>query len=458
MITPVIHVIDDEQSIRDGITMTLTPAYRVETFRNAEEALAAMGESPPDLVLLDIGLPGMSGVEALHRIREEYPDVLAIMITAYEDSRTIIQAMKLGAYDYVIKPILMDGLEVTIANAIESIRLKKEVQFLQQRYLQENLPCFIAESNAIQDVMDFISRVAKSPDTPILVLGETGTGKELIASAIHYRSPNFKGLLVTVNCATMPRDLIESELFGYEKGAFSGASPSGKRGLIEDAEDGTLFLDEVGDLSLEAQAKLLRFLEEGEFYRLGSTKKLHIKTRVVSATNKDLSLLIEKGLFRSDLYYRLGVITVNVPSLNERREDIMPLATHFLGQFGKKFGRSFKGISQEAQEALLAKKWTGNIRELRNLIERAALIGAGNELTVEDLGIPEGRRNSASASPFPPIPSMGIDFPTLERSFMKHYLDEAVRISGGNETKAAKLLNINHHTLRYRRKKLEDDD
>ena len=456
MIIPVIHVIDDEQSIRDGITMTLTPTYRVESFESAEEALSAMAESPPDLVLLDIGLPGMSGIEALHRIRKEYPDVLVIIITAYEDSRTIIQAMKLGAYDYVIKPILMDGLEVTIANAIESIRLKKEVQYLQQRYLQENLPCFIAESNAIQDVMDFISRVAKSPDTPILILGETGTGKELIASAIHYRSPNFKGPLVTVNCATIPRDLIESELFGYEKGAFSGANPCGKRGLIEDAEGGTLFLDEVGDLNLEAQAKLLRFLEEGEFYRLGSTRKLYIKTRVVSATNKNLSLLIERGLFRSDLYYRLGVITVNVPSLNERKEDIVPLAAYFLGQFGKKFGRAFRGISREAQAALLAKKWTGNIRELRNLIERASLIAPGDELTVEDLGIVERGRADASIPPFPPIPPEGIDFPALERSFGRYYIDEAIRLSGGNETKAARLLNINHHTLRYRKKKLED--
>jgi two-component system, NtrC family, response regulator AtoC len=213
----------------------------------------------------------------------------------------------------------------------------------------------------------------------------------------------------------------------------------------------------VGDLSLEAQAKLLRFLEEGEFYRLGSTKKLHIKTRVVSATNKDLDRLIERNLFRSDLYYRLGVIKVNVPSLNERREDIMPLATHFLGQFGKKFGRSFKGISQEARNALLAKKWTGNIRELRNLIERAALIAASDELTVEDLGITDGRKLNSSSAPFPPIPPEGIDFPSLERSFERYYIDEAVRLSGGNETKAAKLLNINHHTLRYRKKKLGDD-
>jgi transcriptional regulator with PAS, ATPase and Fis domain len=195
----------------------------------------------------------------------------------------------------------MDALEVSIQNALETIRLRKEVQLLQEKYLKENLSCFIGESRAIQDVMEFVEMVARSPDTPILILGETGTGKELIASAIHYRSPNFKGPLITVNCGAIPNDLVESELFGYEKGAFSGASTSGKKGLVEQAANGTLFLDEVGDLSMAAQAKLLRFLEDGEYYRVGGTKKLRIRTRVVSATNKDLDSLIKKGDFRQDL-------------------------------------------------------------------------------------------------------------------------------------------------------------
>ena len=288
MITYSIYIVDDEQTIREGITMALETKYQVKAFPTAETAIDVIKSYPPDLVLLDIGLPGMNGIEALRKIKSLYPNILVIMITAYEDIDTVISAMKLGAYDYVVKPIHMDGLEVTIRNALETISLRKEVQILQEKYLKENLPCFIAESNAIQDVMDFIGMVAKSPDTPILIFGETGTGKELIASAIHYRSPNFKNPLVTVNCASIPRDLVESELFGYEKGAFSGASPSGKKGLIEEAANGTLFLDEVGDLSLEAQAKLLRFLENGEYYRVGGTKKLQILTRVVSATNKNL--------------------------------------------------------------------------------------------------------------------------------------------------------------------------
>ncbi|MBE9569362.1 MAG: sigma-54-dependent Fis family transcriptional regulator, partial [Proteobacteria bacterium] len=330
MITYSIYIVDDEVTIREGITMALEADYRVEAFSTAETAIDAMKNDPPDLVLLDIGLPGMNGIEALRTIKNLYPDILVVMITAYEDVNTVISAMKLGAYDYVVKPIYMDGLEVTIRNALETVRLRKEVQILQERYLKQNLPCFIGESNAIHDVMEFVGMVAKSPDTPILILGETGTGKELIASAIHFRSPNFKGPLMTVNCAAIPKDLVESELFGYEKGAFSGASASGKKGLVEDAANGTLFLDEVGDLSLEAQAKLLRFLEEGEFYRIGGTKKLQVQTRVVSATNKDLDSMIEKGLFRNDLYFRLGVIKVQIPSLNERPDDILPLAKHFL--------------------------------------------------------------------------------------------------------------------------------
>jgi transcriptional regulator with PAS, ATPase and Fis domain len=308
--------------------------------------------------------------------------------------------------------------------------------------------------------MEFVRMVAKSPDTPILILGETGTGKELIASAIHYRSPNFKGPLVTVNCAAIPRDLIESELFGYGKGAFSGASASGKKGLIEEAANGTLFLDEVGDLSLEAQAKLLRFLEAGEFYRVGETKKLQIRTRVISATNKNLDSLIEKGLFRKDLYFRLGVIKVQVPSLNERRDDIIPLAKHFLMEFGEKFGKEFTSISSQAEKALITYNWVGNVRELRNVVERAVLTGNGPELTVRDLGIEDARQRGLleglrHANGFPPIPPTGIDLPSVQESLERFYIQEALRMAGGNESKAAMLLSLNHHTFRYRRRKLK---
>jgi two-component system response regulator AtoC len=440
--------------------LALEAEYHVEAYSTAQKALDAMkSNNVPDLVLLDIGLPGIDGIEALGTIKSLYPHVLIIMITAFEDIQTVISAMKLGAYDYVVKPIHMDSLEVTIRNALESIRLRKEVQDLQEKYLRENLPYFIGESNAIQDVMEFIGMVATSPDTPILIVGETGTGKELIASAIHCRSPNCKGPLVTVNCAAIPKELIESELFGYEKGAFTGARTTGKEGLIKEAEGGTLFLDEVGDLSLEGQAKLLRFLEDGEFYRVGGTKTLRIQTRVVSATNKDLDIMTEKGLFRKDLYFRLGVIKVEVPSLNERPEDVIPLAKHFLYEFSHKFGRTFTGFTPEAENALMTYDWTGNVRELRNFIERGVLTGKGIELTPQDLGI-EGLNRKAPLEEkrietgFPPLPVTGVDLMAVQESLDRFYIKEALKMAGGNESKAARLLNINHHTFRYRRKKL----
>jgi DNA-binding NtrC family response regulator len=459
MIKYTIYIIDDEQTIRDGITMTLEADYRVKSFSKAEPAIDALEENPPDLILLDVGLPGMDGIEALRQIKSSNPDILVIMITAYEDVDTVISAMKLGAYDYVIKPLHMDGLEVTISNALDSIRLKKEIQQLQEKHLKENIPCFISESNAIQDVMDFVQMVAKSPDTPVMIIGETGTGKELIASAIHFYSPNFKAPFATVNCAAIPKDLIESELFGYEKGAFSGAGASGKKGLIEESANGTLFLDEVGDLSLEAQAKLLRFLELGEFYRVGGTKKMHIETRVISATNKDINKMIEDGLFRQDLYFRLGVIKVQVPSLNERPDDIVPLAKYFLQEFSNKFGKKFTEISSEAKNALLAHLWTGNVRELKNLMEGAALTGNGPELKLKELGLESQiqHRTSAAANNeagFPSLPPEGIDLSERLQSLEKHYIDKALKIARGNESKAAKLLNMNHHTFRYRRRKL----
>ena len=459
MIPYSLYVVDDEESIREGMRMAFETSYHITTFASGESALEHIKQDTPDMVLLDIGLPGINGIEVLHTIKNIFPDMLVIMITAYEDLKTVISAMKLGAYDYVLKPLRMDSLEICIRNALESIRLKKELQIMQEKYLNENLPCFIAESNSIQDIMNFVKMVAKSPDTPILILGETGTGKELIASAIHYRSPNFMGHLITVNCAAIPKDLIESELFGYEKGAFSGAHSSGKKGLIDEAANGTLFLDEVGDLSLEAQAKLLRFLEEGEYYRVGGTKKLHIKTRVVSATNKNIDSMIAKGLFRNDLYYRLGVIKVEIPSLNKRPDDIVPIAKYFLLEFSNRFGKHFTSISPKAEDVLKTFPWKGNVRELKNLIERGVLTGKGPELTLDDLGMQDVDKRYTDnlindEGLLPVLSAKGVDLPSLLQDYEKYYIKEALRIAGGNESKAARLLNINHHTFRYRRKKL----
>ena len=454
-----LFIVDDEDTIRKTLSIAFEGRYRLADFPDAESAIEAAKTDPPDLVLLDLGLPGMSGIEAIPVFRAIAPEILIVVITAYEDVKRVVSAMKHGAYDYVVKPLNMDTLEVSIRNALESIRLKKEVQALQERYLRENLPCFIGESNTIRDVMEFVGLLARSPDTPVLILGETGTGKELIAGAIHYRSPNFRGPLISVNCATIPRELIESELFGYEKGAFSGASAAGKKGMVEQAEGGTLFLDEIGDLSPEAQAKLLRFLEEGEYYRVGGTRKLNVRARVVSATNKNLEELIRKGLFREDLYYRLAVARVELPSLTERRDDIVPIALHFLVEFRRKFGRSFNGISREAREALIRHRWKGNVRELRNLVERGVLVGKGPELTREDLGLGEenvsvDRHPAAEKILHPLLPPEGVDLREAHESVDRHFFGEALRLTGGNETRAAQLLRINYHTFRYRRKKL----
>jgi len=307
--------------------------------------------------------------------------------------------------------------------------------------------------------MNIIPRVAQSPDTPVLILGETGSGKELIASAIHYRSPNFKGPFVTVNCAAIPEELIESELFGYEKCAFSGASSDGKKGLIESAAGGTLFLDEIGDLSKDAQAKLLRFLENGEFYKVGGTTPQNVQTRLVSATNCPLEDMLADGRFRRDLYFRIGVVNIRIPSLKERENDILPLAQYFLNQFNHKFGRQITGISSEAKKRMKNYEWPGNVRELRNWIEHAVLIGKGPLLELDNLP-----RNLELPVPSTPdlihnynevdIPSQGMDINAMLDAIKKLYLEKALQLTAGNETRAARLVGLNQHTFRYNCKRL----
>jgi len=458
MTTYSIFLIDDEKVSREGVALVLRKHYRVQAFETAEAAITALDAGVPDLVLLDIGLPGMSGIEALAAMKTRYPEIVVIMITAFEDIDTVIQAMRLGAYDYMVKPLKMEALLANIKNALETIAMRKEIQGLHEKYLKENLPCFIGESNVVQDVMDVVKRVAESPDTPVLIVGETGTGKELIAKAIHYRSPLFKGPLVSVNCAAIPRELIESELFGYEKGAFSGAGAKGKKGLVEQAAEGTLFLDEIGDLSMSAQAKLLRFLEDGEFYRVGGTEKRSVRPRVVSATNRGLLRMIEDGAFREDLYFRLAVVKVEVPSLTQRRDDILLIAKHFLVEFNEKFGKSFHHLSPEAASALKTHGWKGNVRELKNIIERAVLMAEGRELTAADLGFSlqpaDMEHDTDKASPLPHLSEDGVDFTALMASFEKRYFEEALDMANGNESKAAKLLGLTRDKFRYRRRKL----
>jgi DNA-binding NtrC family response regulator len=383
------------------------------------------------------------------------------MITAYEDVQTVVSAMKLGAYDYIVKPLDMNGLLITVRNALETIALKKEIKQLQEKFIAQNLPLIVGDSRPIREILEIVGMVAQSTDTPVLILGETGSGKELIAQSIHYRSPNFKGPLVTVNCAAIPNELIESELFGYEKGAFSGAHTSGKAGLVEEAANGTLFLDEVGDLNAEAQAKLLRFLESGEYFRVGGTGARMVKTRMVSATNKDLFTLAQSGEFRLDLYYRLAVVKLEVPSLNRRKKDILPLAKYFLDHFSKKFNKAFTGFTPESARVLEKFPWTGNVRELKNVMERAVLLNNATQMDVAHLGIEmiseptEGQPESQDHWSAPPLTDTGIDFPKAMQSLEKAYLGKALELASGNASKAAKLLNLSRDKFRYRLQKIK---
>ncbi len=371
---------------------------------------------------------------------------------------TVVAAMKQGAYDYLVKPPDMNALVITVRNALETVRLKKEIRHLQQDYIEKNLPTYISRSAVMDKIMKTVRTVAQSIDTPVLILGETGTGKELIAQHLHYHSPNFKGAMVAVNCAAIPKNLIESELFGYEKGAFSGADATGKIGLVEKAADGTLFLDEVADLSSEAQAKLLRFLESGEYFRVGGTQRQRVPTRIVSATNKDLSALAEQGLFRKDLYFRLAVVKIMVPSLNERHEDVLAIAKYFLERFSRKFQKAFSAISHEAIEALQCHHWTGNVRELRNIIERAVLLNDGPQLTLKHLGMedephPSVGNDATGANALPGLTPDGIDLLSILQTIEEQYFDEALTLAQGNESKAAKLLGLSRDKFRYRRRK-----
>ncbi|MBU1340214.1 MAG: sigma-54 dependent transcriptional regulator [Proteobacteria bacterium] len=455
-----ICIVDDEETIRDSLTLFLSDEYDIACFGDAESFLTAFENQKPDLVLMDIGLPAMSGIDALIIVKKRIPDLPVIMITAFEDINMVIQSMKTGAFDFILKPLNPDILELTIKKAVSSISLRKEVKLLQEKFLKDNEPCFIGESKNIEDVMDFINMVAKSPDTPIMIMGETGTGKELIAKAIHVRSPVFQGPFIAVNCSAFPDELIESELFGYEEGAFSGARKQGKKGFIEEADNGTLFLDEVADLSPAGQAKLLRFLESGEFYKVGSTRKYKVTTRVVSATNKNLEELIDRDLFRKDLFFRLCVVKAKIPSLNERSDDILPLAKHFLYQFNIKFKKNLKDLSIEAQNLLLSHRFTGNVRELKNIIERACLIAQNDMIIEDDLGLHSKPDPVKSLEPGGTkdmdvtIPEQGIHLARLLQTLEKKYMAHALRLSNGNESRAARLLKMNHHTFRYKFKKL----
>jgi two-component system response regulator AtoC len=424
-------------------------------------ALAAFDADQPAAVLLDINLPDGSGLDVLRQVRRRQPDAVVIMITANVLVDETIAALRGGAYDFIGKPINLEELHVAIRNGIEAGHLRREVNLFRRERLQQfNFSQIVGESPAMREMLGLAHKVAESEVSSVLLQGESGTGKDLVAKAIHYHSSRAEAPFVAINCAALPGTLIESELFGYEKGAFTDAKAR-KEGLFEQAEGGTLFLDEIGELELSLQAKLLRVLEEGSFRRVGGLKDLPLDVRVIAASNRDLRTEGEAGRFRSDLFYRLSIIQIDIPPLRERGDDVRLLAEHYMSSFRERLRKNIDGITPEAMAAFQRYEWPGNVRELRNVIERAMILEDDDEITArylprglvgESRAAGEARADGARPPSQFRLPATGVSLDEVEMSLVRQALEQ----SGGNQTKAAELLKISRDQLRYRLKKLEE--
>ncbi len=422
-------------------------------------ALAAFEAESPAAVLLDINLPDGSGLDVLRKVRQQQQDAVVIMITANVLVDETIAALRGGAYDFIGKPINLEELHVAIRNGIEANRLRKEVNlFRRERAQQFSFDQIVGDSPTMREMLALAHKVAESEVSSVLLQGESGTGKDLVAKAIHYHSTRSENPFVAINCAAIPGTLIESELFGYEKGAFTDAKAR-KEGMFEQAEGGTLFLDEIGELELSLQAKLLRVLEEGSFRRVGGLKDLPLDVRVIAASNRDLKTEGEAGRFRADLFYRLSVIQIDIPPLRERGDDIRALAQHYMSNFKSRLRKDIDSIDPEALAAFRAYQWPGNVRELRNVIERAMILEDGDEITAKYLPrglVADSRAGSDGHAGSRPdqirLPRDGVSLEEVEMSLVRQALEQ----SRGNQTKAAELLDISRDQLRYRMKKLED--
>ncbi|WP_429884308.1 sigma-54-dependent transcriptional regulator [Geoalkalibacter halelectricus] len=447
-----ILVVDDEHLIRWSLEQNLSKqGYEVFTAGSGEDALRLVRDESPDLMLLDIQLPGINGLEVLEKAKDLDPELIVIMITALGVLETAVKAMRMGAYDYIGKPFNLDELAITIKKALETGELKREVAHLRSEQSRRfGISNLIGTSRHMQNLQNLIRKVAQSDASTVLIQGESGSGKELVAKAIHFESARADKPFMAINCAAVPETLLESELMGHERGAFTDAKVQ-KKGLFELADGGTIFLDEIGDMAMGMQAKLLRVLEERTFRRVGGSKDISVDVRIISATNKDLLEAINEKIFRNDLYYRLQVIPLFLPSLRERKDDIMPLVNHFIAHFNREFGKSVKGVSPMAEKFLLEYPWPGNIRELRNVIERAIILENEETLLLEHL--PQeivGKAGVVSGGPLSfQIPPEGIDIEEVERELIRQSLE----LTDGNQSKAAKKLNLGIDAFRYRMKK-----
>jgi two-component system NtrC family response regulator len=451
---PKILIIDDDDLICKSLTKVIKRFnYETDFCMDAEKAIDKVESSNPDIILLDIYLTTMSGLDILKELQIKYPYIPVIMITAFADVNIAVEAMKLGAFDFLLKPIEIEYLKLILQKVERHLNLRYEVDKLTT--LVEGEPIsreMFGKSKKIIRVVNEVEHLSKSEDTTILLEGESGTGKEVFARYIHQQSPRKDKVFIPINCGTIPKDLAESELFGHEKGAFTGASSKTKLGKFEIANNGTILLDEIGELSLDLQVKLLRVLQERKFYRLGGEKEIALNVRVIAATNKNLEEEVKKGNFREDLYYRLNVARIILPPLRERKDDIPILAYSFTNFFSSKFGKNISSIADDAMNLLINQRWSGNVRELRNSIERAMLMAEGKELKAKHLYF---LSNSATGDDTDQyllkIPSDGIKIDVVLRDLILKTLE----ITNGNQVKAAKVLGLSRSKLRYRMEQLD---
>ena len=434
-------VVDDEEPLRRLLKKELErKGFSVEVASDGGEALTILKDNVLYVLLLDIVMPGIDGIELMSRLKADPASPVIVVLTGRATVETAVEAMKNGAYDYLSKPYKLDELVIVINRAFEYGRLSKKSQLLEQELVRKESPAeFICRSRQMQEILGLIRKIAPT-DSPVFVQGESGTGKELVANTIWRYSRRSGSPFVALNCATLSESLIESEIFGHEKGAFTHAYQK-KHGLVEVADKGTLFLDEIGEMPLGLQAKLLRFLDSGEFRRLGSNKTLRVDVRLIAATNKEMKEVVKNGDFREDLYYRLNVINITIPPLRERKEDIPELAEHFLRKYGKKMGKQIDGFKPGATEILNNYPWPGNARELENVVERGVILCDNSMIGLEDLSISAPRAETEMSAN-----------PSLEE-IEKDYILRVLRENGGNQSKASQILGIDRKTLYLKLKK-----
>ena len=450
---PKIYILDDDLSYAKLLAVNLGPAgrFRHEVFDDAEKLFDRRVEEPPDAVITDLMMPGLSGIEVTRRLRRTDPHLPIFVLTAHAEIDTAIEALKAGANEYLTKPVNIDELTTHLRRALKERPLREEASSLEKGRQQEfSVGAILGQHPRIEEVRQFVRRIADIPRPTVLLLGESGTGKNLVARAIHYSSPHSTGRFVEINCSALPSHLLESELFGHQKGAFTDARES-KRGLIEVADEGTLFLDEIGDLSPELQAKLLNFVESLQFRRVGGTEDIEVSLRIMTATHRNLEEAINSGQFRLDLYYRISVATHTLPPLRDVKEDIPRLADHFREVFNREFGKEIGSISPEALEVLEGWNWPGNVRELRNVIERAMIFADGSVLTPAEL--PTLGTLSVSSAPQSAGPAFRIPKGLTVSAADKEYIRQTLADCGGGVQRAAENLGISRKSLWAKRKK-----